>query len=348
MQDSRTLADGDTGALLDEARVSAWLDTHLPGEGEPIAITPITGGSSNLLFRLDRAGQQFVLRRPPREKYDPTSHNMAREVRLLRALGQTDVPHPRFVAFCEDAGVTGAPFLVMGYVDGFSPIGAFPQPFESDLTLRREIGFGMVDALAKLAKVDWSAIGLEGFGKPEGFLNRQADRWMGQLARYQTRTIPHLDALAAWLRDNRPTQVATGLMHGDYSFPNVMYARDLPVRMAAIVDWESCTIGDPLLDLGHLLAGWCDPGEDRTYLRGADWRGMPTRAEMAARYSALTGLPVDAIDYYRVLALFKLAIILEGAYSRVIAGQNDYAPHRTLEQRVPKFIEQAWGWAQSA
>lgn len=338
----------DHGGLLDEARVSAWLDSRLPGEGQPFAIRAITGGSSNLLFRLSRAGQSWVLRRPPREKYDPTSHNTSREVWLLKALGTSDVPHPRFVLGCTDTEVIGAPFLLIEFVDGFSPVGQFPEPFESDNALRREIGFSMIDGLARLQAVDWRAIGLEGFGKPDGFLERQVDRWMAQLARYRTRDIPHLESLANWLRDNRPEQVATGLMHGDYSFPNVMIARDLPVRQAAIVDWESCTIGDPLLDLGHLLAGWCDPGENRSYLRDVDWRGMPTRAEMAARYASLTGLPVDALDYYRALALFKLAIILEGAYSRILKGQNDYAPHRTLEQRVPAFIEQAWGFAQGA
>ena len=270
---------------------------------------------------------------------------MAREVRLLEALARTDVPHPRLVAFCSDADVTGAPFLVMEFVEGFSPVGRLPEPFESDQQLRRSIGFGMAEALAKVSNVNWRDIGFEGFGKPDGFLKRQVSRWMGQLARYQTREIPHLDELARWLEDNRPSQGATGLMHGDYSFPNVMFAGDLPVRMAAIVDWESCTIGDPLLDLGHLLAGWCDRGETRTYLRDINWSGMPTRDELAARYAELTGLSVDHIEYYRALALFKLAIILEGAYSRVIQGQNDYAPHRTLEHRVPAFIQQAWSFA---
>lgn len=341
-------SDETAGGLLDEERARAWLQAHLPGRGDAIRFAPITGGSSNLLFLVEQDNRQYVLRRPPREKYDPTSHNMEREVRLLQALGRTNVPHPRFIAFCDDAEVIGAPFLVMEYVEGFSPVGRFPAPFESPESWRRAIGFGMVEALATLPKVDWKAIGLDGFGKPDGFLDRQVDRWMGQLGRYGTRDIPHLDQLAKWLADNRPAQVAQGLMHGDYSFPNVIYAPDLPVRMAAIVDWEACTIGDPLLDLGHLLAGWCDPGEEQTYLRDIDWRGMPTRREMAARYAELTGLPVDHLEYYRALALFKLAIILEGAYSRVIKGQNDYAPHRTLEQRVPAFVEQAWGFTRAA
>jgi len=338
----------DHNGLCNEARLTAWLDLRLPGQGGQFVVTPITGGSSNLLFRLERAGHSYVLRRPPRERYDPTSHDTSREVRLLSALGRTDVPHPRFVLECADSEVIGVPFLIMGFVDGFSPIGRLPVPFQDDPGLRRRIGMSLIVGLAKLHAVDWRGIGLEGFGKPDGFLERQVDRWMAQLARYCTRDIPHLDSLAQWLVDNRPEQVRTGLMHGDYSFPNVMVARDLPVRLAAIVDWESCTIGDPLLDLGHLLAGWCDPGETRTYLRDADWCGMPTRAEMIEHYQQLTGVRVEAIEYYRALALFKLAIILEGAYSRILKGQNDYAPHRTLEVRIPQFIKQAWGFAQAA
>lgn len=331
------------GGLLDENRLFEWIDTRIPGRGK-LAIHPIPGGSSNLMFRLERAGELFVLRRPPRQKYDATSHDLSREIKLLTALGKTAVPHPRLITYCNDPAVIGAPFIVMAYIEGFSPIGTFPEPFESDSVLRGQVGFRMVETLASLVAVDWREVGLESFGKPEGFLERQVDRWMSQLARYQLREIPLLEQLAQWLRDNRPVQVSSGLMHGDYSFPNVLFARNLPVRIAAIVDWESCTIGDPLLDLGHLLAGWCDPGEDRTYLRNANWRDMPNRAELAARYAELTGLPIDRIQYYRALALFKLAIILEGAYARVLKGQSDYAPHRTLEQRVPQFIQQAWSF----
>ena len=134
-------------------------------------------------------------------------------------------------------------------------------------------------------------------------------------------------------------------MHGDYSFPNVLFARNPPWRIAAIVDWESATIGDPLLDLGHLLAGWCNPGETETYLRDVDFTALPTREQLAARYAELTGLPVDRIHYYRALALFKLAIILEGAYSRYLQGKSTYAPHRTLEHRVPAFIAQAYSFS---
>jgi aminoglycoside phosphotransferase (APT) family kinase protein len=334
--------------LIDVGHLQDGIDQRIPGRGELVEVTRLHGGSSNLMFKLERAGRAYVLRRPPRERYDPTSHNIKREVTLFTALAKTDIPHPRLATYCEDADVIGAPFVVMEFVDGFSPVGVFPEPMESDLSLRRAIGFGMVDALAKLAILDWRGVGLEQFGKPVGFLERQVDRWMGQLGRYRTRDIPHLDALAQWLRDKRPAQAATSLMHGDYSFPNVMFARQPPVQMAAIVDWESATIGDPLLDLGHLLAGWCDPGETRTYHKNVDWKAMPTRQELAARYAELTGLPIENINYYRALALFKLAIILEGAYARFKNGQSDYEGHRTLDVRVPAFIEQAYSFTQAA
>jgi aminoglycoside phosphotransferase (APT) family kinase protein len=337
------------GIVIDEASLASWLATQLPMGRDDLVVTPLLGGSSNRLYRLSyAAGPSYVLRCPPREKYDPTSHNVSREITLLSALGKTDLPHSRLITSCSDTTVIGVPFLIMAFVDGFSPVGLFPEPFESSNTQRRQIGVAMVEALAALAKLPWSVIGLKDFGKPEGFLLRQVDRWMTQLTRYQSREIPHLHDLAEWLKRNQPTQQHTSLIHGDYSFPNVMIARQAPVRMAAIVDWESSTIGDPLLDLGHLLAGWCDPGESRTYLRDIDWRGMPTREELAARYAELTGLSVASIEYYRALALFKLAIILEGAYARFLKGQSEYEPHRTLEQRVPQFIEQAWGFSQAS
>ena len=338
----------DAPVTLDIERLQEWFDANMAGSRDLIAVEPVKGGSSNLMYRIEHGGRRYVLRRPPRARYDPTSHNVAREVQLFQALAKTDVPHPRLMGYCMDDMVIGAPFILMEYVDGFSPVGDLPPPFDKDPAVRRQLGFSMVEALARLAKVDWRGAGLDSFGKPDGFLARQVDRWMTQLGRYRTRDIPHLDELAQWLRDHRPATGPIGLMHGDYSFPNVMMSRDLPVRIAAIVDWESATIGDPLLDLGHLLAGWCDPGETRTYLRDINWSGMPTRAELAARYAELTGLSVADIEYYRALALFKLAIILEGAYARFLQGQNDYAPHRTLEQRVPAFIEQAWSFTRQA
>lgn len=328
--------------------LSEWLDKQLDGPAKPILAEPLKGGSSNLLYKIHRGEDTFVLRRPPRVRYDKTSHNVTREIRLLTALRNTDVPHPRLIAASDSTDVIGSPFLIMSHVDGWSPVGKYPHPFENDLAARKEIGIAMIGGLAKMAAVDWRAVGLEGFGKPEGFLERQVDRWMGQLQRYQTRKIDHLSDVARWLETNRPMQYSTGLMHGDYSFPNVMLSASPPLRLAAILDWESCTIGDPLLDLGHLLAGWCDPDETATYLRDVNWRGMATREQLLVRYAKLTGASLDNIEYYRVLALFKLAIILEGAYARYKNGQNDYAPHATLKQRVPAFIKRAWKIAQVA
>lgn len=337
---------GDPDAtVIGNSALTEWLAGSIPGLATPPSISRLAGGSSNILYLLDYGSRKLVLRRPPARRYDATSHQLAREIRLLSALARTDVPHPALVACRLEPDLIGSEFLVIEHVDGFSPIGRFPEPFRSPQS-RRAIGFAMIEALARLARADWRGIGLSDFGKPEGFLQRQVDRWLAQLARYRSREIPLLSDLTLWLRANLPEQRQTALIHGDYSFPNVMIASTPPVRMAALVDWESATIGDPLLDLGHLLAGWCDPGQTRTYLRDADWQDMPTREELATRYAELTGFDLTHLRFYRALALFKLAIILEGAYARHLKGETDYAPHATLRERVPAFIAHAWDIAQ--
>jgi aminoglycoside phosphotransferase (APT) family kinase protein len=185
---------------------------------------------------------------------------MLREWRILTALDGTAVPHPTPVLLCEDAEVVGAPFLLMDVVDGFTPGFELAEPFASDPALRHDIAMAYVDGCVELSMVDWRARGLEGLGKPDGFLERQVPRWLAQLNRYRTRDLPELDFLSNWLVDNTPEMGPAGIIHGDYSPFNVMVAPDLPVRLAAILDWDTGTIGDPLLDLGHLLARWTEPG----------------------------------------------------------------------------------------
>lgn len=330
------------GLISDPDALQRWFDANLPGGPGPVSVSRVKGGASNILFRLDRDGTAYALRRPPRAANDPTSNNIAREVRLLEALKATDVRHARLVGASLDPAIIGAPFVVMEWVDGFTPWDPMPEPFASDPGVRHQMGFELVDALADVAKVNWKAIGLEGFGKPDNFLERQVDRWSAQLERYQTREIPHLAEVASWLRRHPPQAGCVGLMHGDYSFANVMFAPSTPVQLVAVVDWEMATIGDPLLDLGHLLGAW----EDET--TGASWAtftdttlGFPTRAEMAARYAARTGLPVDRLDFYIALALFRLGIIMEGAYARYALGKSDLSQHKAMETKVPAMIAQA-------
>jgi aminoglycoside phosphotransferase (APT) family kinase protein len=334
---------------LDLPRLTAWLDRTMPGPAQPTQVRLISGGSSNLMFRLVRGDQHYALRTPPLTLNDRTSDTLVREILLLRALGQTAVPHARLVLADENGDEAGRRCAVMEWVEGFQPNGAMGPPFRDDPQTRREMGFEMVRALAKLATIDWQAVGLATFGKPEGFLERQVDRWMSQLDRYRSRDLPHLEEIVTWLRDNRPHSYETGFMHGDFQFFNVLFRNEPPARLAAVLDWETATIGDPMLDLGHLLASWREKGEEPGFLNDMnDWAGFPTRREMADAYADLTGRSVAHANYYIVLALFRLAIILEGHYYRYASGASDHPNHQRCEAKVPMMFRQAVSFAEAA
>jgi aminoglycoside phosphotransferase (APT) family kinase protein len=268
-----------------------------------------------------------VLRRPPAVINAPGASDMNREWRILTALEGTSVPHPSPLLFGGPDSPLSGPFLIMAHVDGFNPVGVLPPPYDTP-GARRDLAFALVDALAELAAVPWRERGLDGLGKPEAFLDRQVSRWLRQLdgyaklPTYQARDIPGLDWLANWLEANRPPAQPAALMHGDYSLFNVMASPRDTRRLAAVIDWDTGTIGDPLLDIGHLLARWTDPGEEPAL---GTWDietrdGLPTRPELAARYAERTGVDLSALPYYEALALFKLAIILEGAVARLPAA----------------------------
>ena len=312
--------------LVDPERLARWMDERgLPGRGEPVACRFITGGASNELFEVRRGEVRLALRRPPLRVPEGRNESMLREYRVLAALRDTDVPHARVLACCDDPSVLGACFFLMEYVDGWSCMSTvgWPPPFDTDLEARQGLAWELVDAIAKLARVDWRARGLEGFGRPEGFHERQVDRWLAHLARFRFRDLPGIEEAAAWLRRYTPRSYRPGILHGDYQFANVMFRDGAPARMAAIVDWEMATIGDPLLDLGWVLMGWPDPDEERAHAGYVDYTGMPSRAELCERYARGSGLPVDEIDYYVILARFKIAIVLEGGYARYVQGGAD-------------------------
>ena len=242
---------------------------------------------------------------------------MNREWRILVALEETAVPHPAPLLLGGPDGPLGSPFLIMARVGGFTPVGVLPTPYDHARG-RRDLAFALVDALAELAAVPWRERGLDGLGRPERFLHRQVSRWLSQLDGYRTRDIPGLDWVAGWLEASRPPGQPPALMHGDHSPYNVMASPRDTRRLAAVVDWDTGTIGDPLLDVGHLLARWTEPGEEPAIgvwdIEVRD--GLPSRAELAARYADRTGADLSALPYYQALALFKLAIILEGSVPR--------------------------------
>ena len=313
---------GDT--TLDAAALERWLDTRdAPGSGTSMHLQLLKGGSQNTLYLIERGGERMVLRMPGARADAARIDGLLREIRLVRALSGTDVPHAALIAADDTGTVLGMPFYVMAAIDGWSPMdGGWQAPFDTDLGARRNLAFELVGGAAKLGRVDWRAQGLEGFGRPDGFHERQVDRWLAFLNSYTVRELPGLDEAADWLRRNRPAHYTPGIMHGDYQFANVMFARGAPARLAAIVDWEMTTVGDPLLDLAWALLGYDgeNPRDDGFYL---DMAGMPTRSELLAYYESLSGLSTENIDYYLVLANWKLGIVLEKTYAAAVKAGPD-------------------------
>ncbi len=334
-----------TEGLVDTDALARWMDAQdLPGSGEPLEAIFISGGSSNEIFEIRRGDARMALRRPPRVVPEGRNKTMLREYRVLDALNGTDVPHPEAIAVCDDETVIGACFYLMGHVDGWSPMGMgdrWPEPFDSDLVARKELGIQLVDGIARLARVDWRARGLEGFGKPDGFLERQADRWVSHYEQLKVRDLDGVEVVAEWLRSNTPRVYEPGIIHGDYQFANVMYCHGAPGRLAAIVDWEMATIGDPLLDLGWVMQGWPEEGADMSAAGYVPMEGMPQRSELLAHYSEVSGRPTDQIAYYEILAGFKLAIVLEGQYSRYKSGKLDNPKIAAFGDIVPGMMAAA-------
>jgi aminoglycoside phosphotransferase (APT) family kinase protein len=267
---------------------------------------------------------------------------------VLTALARTDVPAPRALALCTDPDVEGAPFLVMEWVDGEAPTSHLPAAYADDVA---GAGDALVDALAALHLAPWRELelGLDGFGRPEGFLDRQVERWSRQYAGYRTRELPLFEEVAAWLAGHRPPGSEPAILHGDFHADNCLFSLDGPPRVTAILDWEMSTIGDPLLDVGLLLAFW---GRDRPAAPAmpavqafSRVEGAPSRDELAQRYARITGRPVEHLSYYMTLACWKLAAIVEGAYAHFVAGEVDDEYSRELATDVPRLLDEAAGFA---
>jgi aminoglycoside phosphotransferase (APT) family kinase protein len=319
--------------VVDLDVLAAWMDEQGLPSGPIEDVEALGGGTQNVLLRLRRGGADYVLRRGPRHLRKASNDVMCREMRVLAAIADTDVPHPRFIAGCTDPDVMGgAVFYLMTPVDGFNPTVSLPALHARSAEVRHEMGLQVADAIARLGAVDHVAVGLADFGKPDGFLERQVPRWQSELASYSQMdgypgaSIPGVDDVAGWLDANRPASWQPGIMHGDYHLANVLFAPESP-RLAAIVDWEMCTIGDPLLDLGWLLATWPEAtGPDdamASVVTGAigGASGLPTRAELVAYYAERSARDLSAIAWYTVLACFKLGIVLEGTHARACAGK---------------------------
>lgn len=315
--------------LIDFDRLAAWMDAAGLGSGAIERIVPLTGGSQNVIVRFTRGGRDYVLRRPPAHPTADGNRTMRREARVLGALAGSAVPHPRLIGACDDEDAIGAAFYLMAPVEGFNPGVSLPAPHSHDPALRYRMGLAMVEAIAALGAVDYRAVGLEDFGKPDGFLERQVGRWSRQLEDYARHdgwpgpaALPDVAAIADWLERERPSGFVPGILHGDFHLKNVLFRADAP-ELAAVIDWELATVGDPMLDLGWLLATWRDQGApaSEAQIVVEPWDGFPTPAEMVAHYGAASGRDVSRADWYAVLACYKLAILLEGSFARACAGK---------------------------
>jgi aminoglycoside phosphotransferase (APT) family kinase protein len=302
--------DGVEG--VDIAAVTSWFSSHVSGSVPPLSFALIAGGRSNLTYQVaDSAGHGYALRRPPLSHVLPTAHDMAREYRVITALGPTPVPVPETFGLCEDPGVNSQPFYVMEFVDGHIIRDAGAAQRDLDGKGRRRAGESLADTLAALHAVDVDAVGLGDFAKRDGYIERQLDG-------LDTATVVRAvhDRLSAQV----PAQVGTSIVHGDYRLDNTVLGPDGAVR--AVLDWEICTLGDPLADVGLLMVYWTDPGDEAALLgvTPTTVSGFPSRAEMRARYAATSGRDLGDLDFYVAFGYWKLACIIQGVYARYVGG----------------------------
>ncbi len=324
--------------------LEAFLDAHGIGAGR-VEAERIGEGHSNITFLVRRGNTRAVLRRPPRPPLPPSAHDVLREARLLRALEDTPVRVPKVIAVGDDESVLGVPFYVMEEVHGSVLASAIPPALDTPAE-RRRTAEELVDALVEVHSVDWQACGLEGYGKPTGYLERQLRRFTGLWEHNKTRELDVVEELGEWLRANMPESPESTIVHGDFRLGNVMMAGEPPAELVAIFDWELSTIGDPLADVGYMTVTWVeadDPDDTMFASIGALTRreGFPAREELIARYEERSGRSMSALNWYQALALWKAAVFMEGNYKRFQAGSSDDQYLALFDRGVPMLAEKA-------
>lgn len=334
-------------SLVDLDRLTGWMDEQGFGSGPIEDIVPLVGGTQNILLRFRRGEDTFVIRRPPLHSIANGSETMRREARILAALAGSDVPHATLIGACPDEDVLGAAFYLMAPVDGFTAPVGLPPLHANDPAIRRRMGFALVDGALALGRIDPFAAGLGDMGKLDNYLGRQAARWRSQYEGYarhegwQADSVAGIEEIGKWLDDHCPQDFTPGIIHGDYHLGNVMFRFDGP-ELAAIVDWELASIGDPLIDIGWLLATWPDPNDGmRPITQVEPWDGFPDALELVEHYSAGSHRDTSAMLWYKVLACYKLGILLEGSHARALAGKAEKDIGDRLHGQAEMLMERA-------
>ncbi len=331
---------------IDVAGVTKWFEANIDGVEPPLEFELIAGGRSNLTFKVtDGAGRRYVLRRPPKSHVLATAHDMSREFKIISALAPTPVPVPPALGFTDDEAVNGAPFYVMDFVDGLIIRDAkAAERLTPDQ--RRVVGESLIDVLAEIHAVEPDKVGLGDLGRKEGYIERQLNRWYGQFQQSKMREVPTMDEMYEFLKARIPEQGRATIVHGDYRLDNTMLDPDTG-KAVAVLDWEICTLGDPLADIGLLMVYWTDRDDVAAGVGvgggATTLEGFPAKADLRARYAEKTGVDVEEIDFYVSFGYFKLAAILDGVATRYAKGAmgRDGAAYEGFANSVVRLAEQS-------
>ncbi len=331
---------------FDEQKITNFLKGKLEGSDNPLIVRQFPGGKANLTYHLDYGSHEYVLRRPPLGPVALGAHDMAREYRVLSVLHQAFPQAPKAYLFSDDESIVGAPFFVMARHKGVVVRTEMPSGYSHLPEAGKQMSIALADALAEFHKVDYTSLGLESLGRPEGFIERQVAGWHKRWEAAKHKDILEMDEIYKWLNDNMPQSSAATLVHNDYKLDNVMLATNDPGKIEAIFDWDMCTLGDPLADLGALLCYWVDPNDPPFFKQSTM---MPvddsflTRKELVVRYAETSGRDVSEISFYHILGLFRLVGIAAQIYIRYLKGQTQDKRFAMFGDMIPALTQFAVG-----